>query len=472
MENAPLTCEAHGQPTRITCVDCAKPVCPKCLVRTAVGIKCASCAKPGVETPPIVYPRRRSRLPWLLGGLGAALVLVVVLVVVLAGGNGNSPVNTSGPPLGTWRSGPSVPGIQGTTAVVTLVDGSVLAAGGGVNALPIAACAIYNPKTAAWTPTGSLNLARRGADAVLLRNGKVLIAGGIAGSRLLSSAELYNPATGKWKLTGSMSIPRLGNTLDLLPNGEVLAAGGTTTGGTPGTGGGQTISPTASAEVYNPATGRWGGTGTMMSSRFDATATAISDGKVLVAGGFGGAGTQAQGGGVQFSALRSAEVYNPNVGVFTSTGEMPEGRAAQVAARLGNGEVLVAGGLNSDGTTALATADLFNPSDGTWARASAMSQPRDGAGAALLPDGQVLVVGGEVVSQGTEASLTSSELFDPANQSWHSAGNMACPRSGLGVARLGDGKVLAVAGDEAFPGRPPMAQGCVDLYQPAPAPAG
>ncbi|MGH9069997.1 MAG: kelch repeat-containing protein [Acidimicrobiales bacterium] len=465
---APLTCEEHGQSTRITCVDCSKPVCPKCLVRTAVGIKCDSCAKPA-EVPKVIRSRRRSPLPWLLGGGGMVVVVVVVLLLVLMGGSPSVPLKSS-PALGTWRSVASVPGIRGTTSVVTLADGHVLAAGGGVNALPIASAAIYDPRTATWAPTGSLNQARRGAGAVALKDGKVLVAGGIAGSKLLSSAELYNPSTGKWKVTGSMGIPRLGATLTLLRDGNVLTTGGTTDVGIHGTGGGQAITPTASAELYNPSTGKWSSTGSMMSSRFDATATALNDGRVLVAGGFGGPGTPAQGGGLQFGALRSAELYDPNVSVFTSTGPMTDGRAGQVAALLGNGDVLVAGGFNADGTTALATAELFDPSNGTWALTGGMSQAREGAAATTLAGGDVLVVGGEDVSQGTEASLQSAELFQPSSKSWRSAGKMACPRSGLGLANLADGGVIAVAGDDAFPGQAPMAQSCVDLYRPASPP--
>jgi N-acetylneuraminic acid mutarotase len=475
MDTAPLTCEAHGQPTRISCVDCAKPLCPKCLVRTAVGIKCKACAKP-VEAPraakAVAKARRRSRLGWLLSGVGAALVLAVVaviLVVVVAGSGTTSPARPGGPPLGTWKSLPAVDGIQGTAAVVTLPDGRVLAAGGGVNAIPLASCAIYDPQSGTWKPTGSLDQARRGADAVVLRNGDVLLAGGIAGSHLLSSAELYNPAAGRWELTGSMSIGRLGNTLTLLPDGEVLAAGGTTTSGTHGTGGGQAITPTATAEIYNPATGKWRPTGSMMSSRFDGTATRLSNGQVLVAGGLGGPGTPAQGGGLQFEPLRSAEIYNPSVGVFTSTGQMSAGRAGQVAVALRSGEVLVAGGLGADGSTALATAEVFNPSVGIWTSVGTMAQPRDGAAAVLLDNGDVLVIGGQEVSQGTQASLASAEVFDPTKGSWRSAGSMTCPRSGLGAARLPNGDVIAVAGDEASPGQAPLAQSCVDLYVPAKA---
>jgi hypothetical protein len=55
----------------------------------------------------------------------------------------------------------------------------------------------------------------------------VLVTGGLdVNLNPLASAELYNPATGKWTLTGSMSEPREGFTATLLSSGEVLADGG------------------------------------------------------------------------------------------------------------------------------------------------------------------------------------------------------------------------------------------------------
>ena len=68
--------------------------------------------------------------------------------------------------------------------------------------------------------------AREGQTATLLPNGEVLVAEGIAGSTTLASAELYNPATGKWSATGSMNVARAVATATLLPNGQVLVAGG------------------------------------------------------------------------------------------------------------------------------------------------------------------------------------------------------------------------------------------------------
>jgi hypothetical protein len=80
--------------------------------------------------------------------------------------------------------------------------------------------------------TGSLNTARYAHTATQLSNGMILIAGGVNGevgnlSQLaVASAELYNPSTGKFTPTGSMTVPRAGHTATLLNNGMVLITGG------------------------------------------------------------------------------------------------------------------------------------------------------------------------------------------------------------------------------------------------------
>jgi hypothetical protein len=100
--------------------------------------------------------------------------------------------------------------------------------GGYANANP-SSTELYNPVTGVWTVTGPLNAGRNQHTATLLPNGKVLVAGGNNGSypyTILSSAELYDPVTGTWASTGSLITTRCVHTATLLPNGKVLIAGG------------------------------------------------------------------------------------------------------------------------------------------------------------------------------------------------------------------------------------------------------
>jgi hypothetical protein len=155
-----------------------------------------------------------------------------------------------------------------------------------------------------------------------------------------ASAELYDPATGKWRPTGSLTIGRNSHSATLLQNGLVLVAGGIATSGT-----------TASAELYDPATGTWAVTGNLNTARYNHTATLLPSGQVLVAGGVGN------------SLLASAELYDPATGTWSTTGSLNEERYRQTATLLPDGTVLAAGGQTS-GVFATDTAELYGSPTG------------------------------------------------------------------------------------------------------------
>ena len=137
----------------------------------------------------------------------------------------------------------------------------------------------------------------------------------------------------------------------------------------------------------------------MVTGRYAHTATLLSNGKVLVAGGYNFAS----------SWLSSAELYDPASGTWTNTGSMAAGRYAHTATLLPNGKVLVTGGINWSAGGCLSSAELYDPASGTWTVTGPLITGRDAHTATLLPDGQVLVAGGINWSGGY---LSSSELYD------------------------------------------------------------
>jgi hypothetical protein len=298
--------------------------------------------------------------------------------------------------------------------------------------------------THGFLPTGSMATARRFHTATLLGNGKVLVAGGEdAGSTAFASAELYDPASGTFSATGSMTVRRAGHTATLLSSGKVLITGGTSD---------STEVALASAELYDPATGTFAATtGSMQSARASHTATLLQDGKVLVAGG-----DSLFFNGVQNANLRSlatAEIFDPATETFTATGSMIVPRESHTATRLSDGKVLIAGGSdgalgnNSPVAVVYLSAELFDPATGQFTATGSMTTARDFFTATLLGTGKVLAAGGVNATE----SLATAELFDPASGSFAATGNLTAARFNQDATLLNDGTVLLTGGVGASP---------------------
>jgi hypothetical protein len=213
-------------------------------------------------------------------------------------------------------------------------------------------------------------------------------------------------ASGTFQKTGSMNVARVGHTATLLSNGQVLVAGGDNSS----LGGGYL----ASAEIYNPSTGSWTLTGSMTTARQSHQAVLLPNGQVLVAGGNNASGT-----------LASAELYNRSTGTWTATGSMITARYDFSLTLLPNGEVLAVQGTG---------AELYNPATGTWIATSSPTDTVGGPNAALLLNGQVLAIG--------ESLNIPSELYDPSTATWSATGSTGTTMPNPITPRLPNGDVF------------------------------
>src|SRR4030095_1453773 len=233
------------------------------------------------------------------------------------------------------------------------------------------------------------NHARRHVGLILALGGLMSVAALVPGPIRLASAQTVAPT---WSYTGSLDEPRYRHTATLLSDGKVLVVGGFSVG-----------YALASAELYDPNTGKWNATGTLNGPRAGHTATKLKGGKVLIVGGFGG------------SVLNGAELYDPDTRTWSAPGSLNEQRFGHTATLLENGKVLVAGGsaftYGDDGDVPAGTAELYDPESGTWSFTGNFSS--EDSSTTLLQNGKVLVL---------TWGAGWSQLYDPDTETLSSGG--------------------------------------------------
>ena len=299
-----------------------------------------------------------------------------------------------------------------------LSDGQVVIAGGdGANGVE-AHVEEFDPVQGKFHITGSVM--RVYHTATLLKNGDVLFAGGSNSQSTpgSNSAELFNPVSESIQPTGSMLLARRYHTATLLDDGRVLITGGMVPNGS-------SESPTATAELYDPATGTFSQAANMNEERAFHSATLLPDGKVLVIGD------------------GSAEIYDPTTDSFTLTSNAPAARFASVATALADGRVLITGGATDYNDLYAGPSEIFDPGTGQFTPTGALLAPRTDHTATLLADGRVLVAGG---FSDPEADYpdNDSEIYDPATGSFSPGPNMLGYRADHTTTLLSDGSVLIV----------------------------
>jgi hypothetical protein len=269
---------------------------------------------------------------------------------------------------------------------------------------------LYDPATRTFSSAGSVNMIQP-TGGVLLSTGKVLFAESYP-TGALAKIVVYDPASGEFKDAGTTATLGYVASAAALNDGRVLLLGA---------GQAEIYDPIAESfspvpnfrtsllsvsalgvlldgrvlldlpALFNPANA----TLTQFPIQFwfndDPSATLLSDGQVLLAGGVGDAGT-----------VNSAELFD---GSLSTTGSMATSRFGHSANLLPDGSVLVAGGVST------ASAEIYDSVAGGFSSTGSMVMPRYYHGSVLLNNGQVLITGG---MDGSFVATASAELYTPA----------------------------------------------------------
>jgi len=338
---------------------------------------------------------------------------------------GNRPCSFAIVDSGSWAPAGPFHDVRLDAAIVRLLDGRVLVAGGtsGISGSMTASAELFDPATGQWTPTGSMSLARIRAVASLLPDGRVLVAGGHNDNNL-SSAEIYDPASGTWSVTGFMASQGAWGAL-LLSNGQVLiphfsgpdevfdpVAGRFTfaPGGLSSTDGkfaslltdGRVLLLSDSGtnnKIYDPASGSLS-SAPSVDPYTTAGARLLPDGRVLIRSMYSFAGTS---GG---TLINRAYLFNVATNTIVPASPDIDGPDAL----LPSGLIFIGGGVNSQAVNQKPI--LYDPSTDQIIAVPAMDKPFDLASSVLLNDGRVLVIGRDRTNSGS-GSAVFSEIYSP-----------------------------------------------------------
>ncbi len=319
----------------------------------------------------------------------------------------------------TWQFTGSLSEPKRTGVLVTLPNQTAIYVGGAdASGAPLAVCELYDPATAVWTLAAPMQIGRERHTVTQLSNGRLVVIGGNTSMEYdnsvpTGSIEIYDYTTNTWSNGGSLSVARQNHTATLLTDGTILVTGGYD---------GREV--LTSCEIYDPSTQTCHIAAPMLLARHDHSATLLPDGRVLVAGG--------RDGGSGSDYFNESEIFDPSTNTWRVTGNMNQSRIKGSLVTFSDGTVLASGGRNTPSTCAPGSEILLGDYT-TWTSTSPMMEPATWNGSTLLPGDRFLVTGG-LIDDVTGTSFTglmtpTCEWYDKPNERWFFAPQLNILRS-------------------------------------------
>jgi hypothetical protein len=172
------------------------------------------------------------------------------------------------------------------------------------------------------------------------------------------------------------------------------------------------------SSIYDPQLDRWSRAAPMPNVRGDFAMTTLPDGRVLVAGGLVGRDSEPQ---------MTSIVYDPKTDAWRSGPPLNAERVLFAQTKLPNGDLLIVGGQGP----ASGTAERYDVRRGLFFYAGTLAAPRLISDVAALPDGRAIVTGGlpEYPGRRDFKPLSTTELWDPATNTWRDVAPVASARA-------------------------------------------
>jgi hypothetical protein len=186
--------------------------------------------------------------------------------------------------------------------------------------------------------------------------------------------------------------------------------------------------------LWNDKAGKWEDTPPLFDARIYHTATLLDDNSVMFVGGE----SDTRNNSNEEPALSSVELYRD--GKVTQLPAMTTARAKHTSTRLTDGRVVIAGGLGVNGKS-LSSIEIFDPKTQSWSDGPSLHTARHAHSTTLLSDGRLMIVGG---IDAEWFATTAVEIFDPQSMLITESVSLPVPFRRLSTITLENNDVLVV----------------------------